>query len=81
MNSLLKKILLSLFGIVLISFHCYSNDIPKGPELSENDVTVEMTNVIMKGIDAKIKVHFKNSYGKWSHMPMVSIFRLIAFTT
>ena len=60
MNSLLKKILLSLFGIVLISFHCYSNDIPKGPELSENDVTVEMTNVIMKGIDAKIKVHFKN---------------------
>jgi Na+/H+ antiporter NhaC len=60
MNSALKKLILFL-SIVLVSFQCFSNDIPTGPILSESDVEVEMSNVIMKGINADIKVHFKNS--------------------
>ncbi|MBU8891544.1 MAG: Na+/H+ antiporter NhaC family protein [Bacteroidales bacterium] len=60
MNSVLKKLLFLFLGLVLVSFNCYSNDIPEGPQLSEKDVTVEMTNVIMKGVEAKVTVHFKN---------------------
>jgi len=60
MNSALKKLILIL-SIVLVSIQCFSDDIPTGPILSENDVEVEMSNVIMKGINADVKVHFKNS--------------------
>ncbi|MCK5028811.1 MAG: Na+/H+ antiporter NhaC family protein [Bacteroidales bacterium] len=59
MNSVLKPLLL-FFSLVLVSIQCFSNDNPTGPNLSEKDVEVEMTNVIMKGINAKVKVHFKN---------------------
>ncbi len=60
MNSVFKKLFLFI-SIVLISIQCFSNDIPTGPILSENDVDIEMSNVIMKGINADVKVHFKNS--------------------
>jgi len=59
MNSELKKIILFL-SIVLLSIQCFSDDNPIGPTLSEKDVEIEMTNVIMKGINANVKVHFKN---------------------
>jgi hypothetical protein len=59
MNSAFKKLLLFI-SIVLISIPCFSNDIPTGPMLSDNDVEIEMSHVIMKGINASVKVHFKN---------------------
>jgi Na+/H+ antiporter NhaC len=59
MISELKKLILFL-SIVLFSIQCFANDNPVGPNLSEKDVEIEMTHVIMKGINANVKVHFKN---------------------
>ncbi len=59
MNSVLKTLLL-FFSLVLVSIQCFSDDNPTGPTLSEKDVEVEITNVIMKGINANVKIHFKN---------------------
>jgi Na+/H+ antiporter NhaC len=59
MNSAFKKLLLFI-SIVIVSIQCFSNDIPTGPMLSDKDVEIEMSHVIMKGINANVKVHFKN---------------------
>ena len=59
MNSL-KKLSLSILGLLFITFYCNANDLPEYPKLSTNDVSVEMTNIIVKGIETEIKLHFKN---------------------
>ena len=56
----MKKIYLSLIFSILFINLSIANDIPKIPELNKDDVSVEMTNIIVKGIETEIKLNFKN---------------------
>ena len=56
----MKKIYLSLIFSILFINLSIANDIPKIPELNKDDVSVEMTNIIVKGIETDIKLNFKN---------------------
>ena len=60
MNSLKKKF--SLIIIILLSINLLVNadDLPESIPLSQNDVEVEMTNIIVQGIKVDIKLNFKN---------------------
>lgn len=60
MNSIIKKISLSILIAFLYLNSAVANDITSDPELNTNDVSVEMTSVIVKGIETEIKVIFKN---------------------
>ncbi|MFC2103970.1 Na+/H+ antiporter NhaC family protein [Bacteroidota bacterium] len=60
MSLLIKKIYLSfILSLILVNLN-FANDIPEIPLLNNNDITVELTNVIVKGIDTEIKLNFKN---------------------
>ncbi len=56
----MKKIYLSLIFSILFINLSIANDIPEIPELNKDDVSVEMTNIIVKGIKTEIKLNFKN---------------------
>ncbi|MCD4832518.1 MAG: Na+/H+ antiporter NhaC family protein [Bacteroidales bacterium] len=56
----MKKIYLSLIFSVLFINLSIANDIPEIPELNKDDVSVEMTNIIVKGIKTEIKLNFKS---------------------
>jgi Na+/H+ antiporter NhaC len=60
MNSLLKRTLLSLILIINIATIGFTNNIAELPELKQNDISVEMTDVIVKNIETDIKLVFKD---------------------
>ena len=60
MNSSIKKIFTFLIFIFLINSSILANDLPENIPLGKNDVEIEMTDIIVKGIEAKIKFNFKN---------------------
>lgn len=48
-----------IFSIIFINISI-ANDIPEIPKLNTDDVSIEMTSVIVKGIETEIKLNFKN---------------------
>lgn len=54
-----KKYLSLIFSVLFINLSI-ANDIPEIPELNKDDVSVEMTNIIVKGIKTEIKLNFKS---------------------
>ncbi|MCB2194760.1 MAG: Na+/H+ antiporter NhaC family protein [Bacteroidetes bacterium] len=60
MNSLLKRTLLSLILIINVAAIGFTNNIAELPELKQNDISVEMTDVIVKNIETDIKLVFKD---------------------
>jgi Na+/H+ antiporter NhaC len=60
MNSLIKKITLVLLLSFLYIIPAFTNDFTDEPLLNQKDVSVEMTDVIVKGIETEIKLNFKN---------------------
>lgn len=60
MNSLFKRTILSLVLIINIAVIGFTNNIAELPELKHNDISVEMTDVIVRSIDTDIKLVFKN---------------------
>lgn len=60
MNSLLKKLTLILFIIFFSQYFIYAEEIPETIQLSQNDVEVDMTNVIVQGITVDIHLIIKN---------------------
>lgn len=60
MNSFIQKLII---GVLLFNFFIKpvcAVDIAETPQLTQEDVSVEMTDIIVKGIETKIKVHFKD---------------------
>jgi len=55
-----KKISSSLLFVLIVIKLFATNDIPELPELSKEDVQVEMNNIIVKGIETDITLNFKN---------------------
>lgn len=60
MNSFIKKFLLNSFLLIILALNLKANDQPIDVLLTKNDVEVEMTNVIVKGIETSIKLNFKD---------------------
>ncbi len=61
MNRSVKYIFTFLI-IFFFSFNSsvFADDLPENVLLGPNDVEIEMTDVIVKGIETKVKFHFKN---------------------
>ncbi len=60
MNSIFKKILFTLNILTLTLSFAFAANTTDSPFLSKDDVEVEMTNIIVKGIKVEIKLNFKN---------------------
>ena len=60
MNSFLKKLFLNITFLFFLGLSGFANDLPKAIALSQDDVSIEMTNIIVKGIEIDIKLHFHN---------------------
>ncbi len=60
MNFLNKKLIFGILLSILYAIPLFADDFIDEPQLSQNDVSVEMTDVIVKGIETKIKLNFKN---------------------
>ena len=60
MNSFLKKLFLNITFLLFLSLNVIANDLPKFIPLSKDDVSVEMTNIIVKGIEIDIRVTSNN---------------------
>jgi len=60
MNSFLKKILILAFLSFLFYTTTFAQDTPEVPKLNNSDISVEMTDVVVKGIETEIKLIFKN---------------------
>lgn len=60
MNSLLKRTIVSLILIFFVCGYGYSSNIAEVPELEQSDISVEMTDVIVKSIETEIKLVFKD---------------------
>ena len=60
MNFFNKKLIFGILLSMLYAIPLFADDFIDEPQLSQNDVSVEMTNVIVKGIETKIKLNFKN---------------------
>ena len=58
--NLFKKLSFSIFTFLFVTNLIVANDIPEIPQLHQDDVSIEMTNVIVKGIETEIKLNFKN---------------------
>lgn len=60
MNSFIKKFLLNSFLLLILALNLQANDQPIDVTLTSNDVEVDITNVIVKGIETDIKLNFKD---------------------
>jgi len=60
MNSLIKLISLNIFLLLSIHLFATTDDLKDSITLSSNDVEVEMTNIIVQGIETDIHLNFKN---------------------
>lgn len=60
MQKFLVRKLSSLFLLIFIVSSVMATNEPQMPVLKNKDVTVEMTNVVVKNIDIDIKLHFNN---------------------
>ncbi|HAF30989.1 MAG TPA: sodium:proton antiporter [Bacteroidales bacterium] len=60
MNFLIQKIFFSILIAFSFLTLAQATDITDAPKLNKNDVSIEMTNVIVKGIETEIKINFKN---------------------
>ena len=54
------KTIIGILCFFLFPFVSNADDIPQVPELNKSDISVEMTSVIVKGIETEIKLHFKD---------------------
>jgi Na+/H+ antiporter NhaC len=55
-----KKAFLTYLLLVITSFLLIANNQPEIPKLTEKDVTIEMTNVVVRNINIDITIHFNN---------------------
>lgn len=60
MYKLIQKIVLGILISFLLVNYAAANGLLENPKLDQNDVTVDMTNIIVKGIETEIKINFKN---------------------
>lgn len=60
MNSLIQKISLGFFIVFLFLTNAKAADSIDSHVLNMDDVNVEMTNIIVRGIETEIKINFKN---------------------
>jgi len=61
MNFLNRKIIIGFVLLIFAVTPLFADDLKESPQLNNTDVSVEMTDVIVKGIDTKIKLNFKNA--------------------
>lgn len=61
MYSSFKKTFLNIALLLFIGLSSFANDLPKNIILSKDDVSVEMTNIIVKGIEIEIELQFHNT--------------------
>lgn len=60
MNFLIKTIILNLILILSVNISAIGDDMAEKIPLGQNDVEIEMSPIIVKGIDTDIKLNFKN---------------------
>ncbi len=60
MNSLIKKNILGILTLCFSVIPAIADNFIDEPQLGQDDVSVEMTNIIVKGIETNIKLNFKD---------------------
>jgi len=60
MNSLIKLFSLNIFLLISIHLFAITDDVKDSITLGPNDIEVEMTNIIVQGIETDVHLNFKN---------------------